>query len=67
MGRALEGVVHVGGTLRASVIDDGRGGANPEGSGLAGLRARVEALDGSMSLHSPQGGGTIVEVSIPCG
>jgi signal transduction histidine kinase len=53
--------------LAVTVADDGRGGANPEGSGLAGLRARVEALDGSMSLHSPQGGGTIVEVSIPCG
>jgi signal transduction histidine kinase len=53
--------------LAVTVADDGRGGANPEGSGLAGLRARVEALDGSMSLHSPEGGGTVVEVSIPCG
>ncbi len=39
------------------VGDDGRGGANLSGSGLAGLRARVEALDGHMLLESPAGGG----------
>jgi signal transduction histidine kinase len=55
--RAL--VVHVG--------DDGRGGADAQGAGLAGLRARVEALDGSMSVQSPPGEGTIVEVRLPCG
>jgi signal transduction histidine kinase len=48
------------------VGDDGRGGADPDGSGLAGLRARVEALDGSLTVLSPPGGGTIVEVGIPC-
>jgi signal transduction histidine kinase len=53
--------------LMVLVGDDGRGGADPLGSGLAGLRARVEALDGSLSVKSPEGGGTIVEVSIPCG
>jgi len=53
--------------LRVLVGDDGRGGADPEGSGLAGLRARVEALDGSLRIDSPAGGGTVVEVSIPCG
>jgi signal transduction histidine kinase len=49
------------------VGDDGCGGADPGGSGLAGLRARVEALDGALSLDSPPGSGTVVEVSIPCG
>ena len=34
--------------LAVLVGDDGRGGADPRGSGLAGLRARVEALDGSL-------------------
>jgi signal transduction histidine kinase len=53
--------------LRVLVGDDGRGGADPAGSGLAGLRARVEALDGGLSVNSPAGGGTVVEVSIPCG
>jgi signal transduction histidine kinase len=52
--------------LRVLVGDDGRGGADPAGSGLAGLRARVEALDGTMSVESPVGAGTVVEVSIPC-
>jgi signal transduction histidine kinase len=49
------------------VGDDGDGGADPEGSGLAGLRARVEALDGRLSVESPRGGGTLVEARLPCG
>jgi signal transduction histidine kinase len=48
------------------VGDDGSGGADPAGSGLAGLRARVEALDGSLTVLSPLGRGTIVEAGIPC-
>ncbi len=54
---------------RALVVvvgDDGRGGADANGSGLAGLRARVEALDGQLTVRSPSGEGTLVEVSIPC-
>jgi len=53
--------------LLVSVGDDGRGGAAAEGLGLAGLRARVEALDGQLRLASPPGGGTLIEVSLPCG
>jgi signal transduction histidine kinase len=49
------------------VGDDGGGGADPDGSGLAGLRARVEALDGSLRVHSPPGEGTLVEARLPCG
>jgi signal transduction histidine kinase len=52
--------------LAVLVGDDGSGGADPEGSGLAGLRARVEALDGSLRVESPADGGTVVEVSLPC-
>jgi signal transduction histidine kinase len=55
---------------RALVVvvgDDGRGGADPEGSGLAGLRARVQALDGTLKVLSPTGEGTVLEVDIPCG
>jgi signal transduction histidine kinase len=48
------------------VGDDGSGGADAEGSGLAGLRARVEALDGRLRVESPDGVGTTVEVSLPC-
>jgi len=62
--------VHLGDEHRSLLVivgDDGRGGADPAGSGLAGLRARVEALDGTLSVVSPQAQGTVVEVSIPCG
>src|SRR5437588_807103 len=48
------------------VGDDGRGGADPDGSGLAGLRARIEALDGKLTVLSPVGEGTVLEVGIPC-
>jgi signal transduction histidine kinase len=53
--------------LKVIVGDDGRGGADTQGSGLAGLRARVEALDGILSVHSPLGGGTVLDVRLPCG
>jgi signal transduction histidine kinase len=54
--------------LLVLVGDDGHGGADPSvGSGLAGLRARVEALDGTLRLQSPHGQGTVVEVTLPCG
>jgi signal transduction histidine kinase len=47
------------------VADDGRGGAElTNGSGLRGLRDRVEALDGSLELESPPGRGTRVRAEI---
>lgn len=55
------------GRLRVVVADDGRGGAVPAaGSGLAGLRGRVGALDGTFDLDSPTGGGTRLTVEVPC-
>ncbi|HVN61342.1 MAG TPA: sensor histidine kinase, partial [Gaiellaceae bacterium] len=52
--------------LRVSVRDDGVGGADfVPGSGLVGLRDRVEALGGRISLESPPGAGTSVEVELP--
>jgi signal transduction histidine kinase len=54
------------GNLCISVQDDGTGGANPErGSGLVGLRDRVEALGGKFTLHSPSGTGTTVRMDLP--
>jgi signal transduction histidine kinase len=54
-------------TLLVQVSDDGVGGAVPRpGSGLAGLRDRVAAVDGTFSLHSPPQGGTTVFVEVPC-
>lgn len=53
--------------LVAEVSDNGIGGANPNGSGLTGLRHRVEALDGTLLVVSPPGGPTSVRAEIPCG
>jgi signal transduction histidine kinase len=55
-----------GGTLRMSVRDDGVGGADPlRGSGLVGLKDRIEALGGTFSMQSPAGGGTTVSCQLP--
>lgn len=54
--------------LTIEVRDDGTGGAQVvPGGGLAGLTDRVEALDGRLTMSSPDGGPTIVRVEIPCG
>jgi signal transduction histidine kinase len=53
--------------LVAEIADDGRGGAAiGAGSGLAGLRDRVAALDGTLVVTSPDGGPTMVRAEIPC-
>ena len=55
-----------GAALRIEVRDDGQGGASfARGSGLVGLRDRVEALGGELSLHSPLGVGTTLVISLP--
>jgi signal transduction histidine kinase len=55
-----------GGALRVEVRDSGRGGAEPaRGSGLLGLRDRVEAIGGTMRLTSPPGAGTSLRVELP--
>jgi signal transduction histidine kinase len=52
-------ISHINGSLVVAVEDDGKGGADASrGSGLRGLADRVEALDGSISLESPEGEGT---------
>jgi len=56
------------GVVTVDVTDDGVGGANAgRGSGLRGLADRVAALDGTLSLESPTGGGTHLHAEIPCG
>jgi signal transduction histidine kinase len=52
--------------LALSISDDGIGGADSgKGSGLLGLRDRVEALGGRMRIMSPAGSGTSLDVTIP--
>jgi signal transduction histidine kinase len=58
------------GRLRLVVTDDGRGGARPStggttGTGLSGLSRRVAAVDGSLTIDSPDGGPTVVTVTLP--
>jgi signal transduction histidine kinase len=54
--------------LVIDISDDGVGGADPaSGSGLIGLRDRVEALNGSLRVESPPGQGTRLYAEIPCG
>lgn len=56
------------GRLLLSVRDDGVGRANrTSGSGLVGLSDRVEALGGSISVHSRDGEGTLIAVELPVG
>jgi signal transduction histidine kinase len=54
--------------VRLLVRDDGAGGADPtRGSGLVGLKDRVETLGGKITLDSPLGEGTTLSVELPLG
>ncbi|HEX5618089.1 MAG TPA: sensor histidine kinase [Solirubrobacteraceae bacterium] len=54
------------GSVFLQITDDGVGGAEVSGgTGLSGLCDRVEALDGTIDIESPPGGGTAVRVQIP--
>jgi signal transduction histidine kinase len=54
------------GELRLSVSDDGRGGADlTRGSGLVGLKDRVEAIGGTLTIQSSPGQGTRLNIEIP--
>jgi signal transduction histidine kinase len=59
-------VVLRGGVLVVQVQDNGKGGANPAGGGLSGLRSRVAALDGALRVDSPEGGPTTITAELPC-
>jgi signal transduction histidine kinase len=59
-------LVELGRALRIEVGDDGAGGANQRlGSGLQGLRDRVEAVGGALRIESVSGRGTLVRADIP--
>ncbi len=60
-------VTRSNGVVEVEVSDDGVGGADPAaGTGLRGLEDRVAALDGELTVHSPEGEGTTVTARIPC-
>ncbi|BBC33480.1 Histidine kinase [Streptomyces graminofaciens] len=65
--RAWLGGRYEDGRLRVQVRDDGLGGADPSaGTGLTGLADRLAVLDGTLSVHSPAGGPTVLSLEIPC-
>jgi signal transduction histidine kinase len=59
-------ITRTGDTLHVTVRDDGGGGADAAGKGLAGLADRVSSVDGRLAIDSPPGGPTIVAVELPC-
>jgi signal transduction histidine kinase len=65
--RAAVTVTREESTLALEIADNGVGGAGAPGRGLANIADRVSALDGRLVIDSPAGGGTRLEVTIPCG
>ncbi|MFE9658057.1 histidine kinase [Micromonospora sp. NPDC006431] len=66
-GRAWIRLSFESGLLTMVVGDDGRGGATVDaGTGLAGVRRRLAAFDGTMTVTSPPGGPTVVTMELPC-
>ncbi len=59
-------IATIGRHLELEIKDDGVGGADERGSGLVGLRHRVEALDGTLEIASPPGGPTTIYAELPC-
>ncbi|HEY6470825.1 MAG TPA: sensor domain-containing protein [Candidatus Dormibacteraeota bacterium] len=59
-------VAERGRQLLVTVTDDGRGGANSaSGTGLQGLAARLDAVDGSLTIDSPSSGPTVITLKLP--
>jgi signal transduction histidine kinase len=66
--RASVRLEQTGGLLWIAIHDDGVGGADEAtGTGLAGIRHRAQAFDGTVTVDSPSGGPTTVTVELPCG
>ena len=60
-------LVRESGVLRVTISDDGVGGARiATGSGLAGLRDRLDALDATLEIDSRPTQGTTVRAELPC-
>ena len=64
-GRVQVQFAREGDVLQLTIADDGRGGVRSDGNGLAGMRTRVRALGGTLSIDSPRGNGTRLLVRVP--
>ncbi|MBE1160628.1 sensor histidine kinase [Dyella acidiphila] len=53
--------------LQMQICDNGRGGQSAEGNGINGMRERVSALGGTLSIDSPPKRGTRLQVCVPLG
>ncbi len=61
-------LVRIGDVLMLTIGDDGVGGAHvAKGHGLAGLADRLRAVDGELTVQSPDGGPTMIVAEVPCG
>jgi signal transduction histidine kinase len=60
-------IAATGNVLSVDVVDDGVGGvdADQPGSGIQGMRDRVGALTGTLTVTSSRGGGTALHAEIP--
>ncbi|HEU0154084.1 MAG TPA: sensor histidine kinase [Arenimonas sp.] len=58
-------LVAEGDQLRLHIIDDGRGGADVPGNGLAGMRERLASFGGALDVDSPRGAGTRLQITLP--
>jgi signal transduction histidine kinase len=59
-------IERLNGNALVDVLDDGEGGADPDnGTGLCGLRDRVETLNGRLVVESPSGRGTRIRAELP--
>lgn len=47
------------------ISDNGRGGLVAHGNGISGMRERVRALGGTLTIDSPARRGTTLEISVP--
>ena len=64
-GRVQMLFAHEPGVLQLTIADDGRGGVDADGNGLAGMRDRVRELGGTLSIESTRGHGTRLLVRVP--
>ncbi|MFE2958258.1 sensor histidine kinase [Nocardia tengchongensis] len=64
---ALVDVRAIGESVTIEIRDNGCGGVDESGgTGVSGMRRRLEALDGVLTVHSPAGGPTILRAECPC-